>query len=113
MKSWRRFSQNAKNTGFEILDDGIYNGNIKLGEVGQTDGCWWFTRAADTTQQRIPCDSALDTVWSLSMVDTLPTAEPTDCEELLDRPFDELTPDEWQRLWEYAPVAESRELVTA
>jgi hypothetical protein len=99
--------------GFEILNDGIYNNDIKLGEVGQTDGDWWFTRAADETQQRIPCDSALDAVWWLSMVDMLPHAEPTNCEELLNRPFDELTPDEWQRLREYAPVAESRELVTA
>ncbi|MBN3890319.1 MAG: hypothetical protein HWQ43_14515 [Nostoc sp. JL31] len=47
------------------------------------------------------------------MVDSVPHAETADCEELLDRPFDELTPDEWQRLREYEPVAESRELVTA
>ncbi|MBD2249166.1 hypothetical protein H6G26_38690 [Nostoc sp. FACHB-888] len=96
--------------GFEILDDGIYKNNMKLGEVGHTDGCWWFTRAADATQ-RIPCDSALDAVYWLSMVDTMLDAEAADCEELLDRPFDELTPDEWQRLREYAPLQESRELV--
>ncbi|MEH2372442.1 hypothetical protein [Nostoc sp.] len=52
----------------------------------------------------MPCDSALDAVWWLSMVDTLPTTEPADCEELLDRPFEMLTNDEWGQL---------RQLVTA
>lgn len=27
--------------GFEILDDGIYKNDVKLGEVGCTDGDWW------------------------------------------------------------------------
>ncbi|MBD2536649.1 hypothetical protein H6G97_48335 [Nostoc flagelliforme FACHB-838] len=53
--------------GYEILDDGIYQNDEKLGEVGQTDGGWWFTRAADETQ-RIPCDSAMSAVQSLSML---------------------------------------------
>ncbi|MCC5632929.1 hypothetical protein LC613_35940 [Nostoc sphaeroides CHAB 2801] len=99
--------------GFEILDDGIYQNDQKLGEVGCTDLGWWFTRAADETQQRIPCDSALDAVWWLSMVDTVPHAEAANCEELLDRPFEILTNEEWGQLRDYAPVAESRELVTA
>ena len=54
--------------GYEILNDGIYQNDEKLGEVGQTDGNWWFTRAADETQ-RIPCDSAMEVVWQLPMVD--------------------------------------------
>jgi hypothetical protein len=98
--------------GYEILNDGIYQNDEKLGEVGQTDGNCWFTRAAEETQ-RIACDSARETVWQLPMVDVLPHTKAVDCEELLDRPFDELTSDEWQRLREYVPVAESRELVTA
>jgi hypothetical protein len=97
--------------GFEILDDGIYQNDVKLGEVGHTDDGWWVMRTGE--YQQMPCDSAMDAVWWLSMVDVLPTAEVADCEELLDRPFDELTPDEWQRLREYAPVVASRELVTA
>ncbi|QFS51355.1 hypothetical protein [Nostoc sphaeroides] len=97
--------------GFEILDDGIYHNDVKLGEVGCTNGTWWVMRIGEC--QQMPCDSAMDAVWWLSIVDVLPTAEVADCEELLDRPFDELTPDKWQRLREYAPVAESRELVTA
>jgi hypothetical protein len=96
--------------GFEILDDGIYQNDQKLGEVGCTNGTWWVMRSGEC--QQMPCDSAMEAVWWLSMVETLPSIEPT-FEELLDRPFDELTPDEWQRLREYAPVAESRELVTA
>ncbi|MCC5633341.1 hypothetical protein LC613_38365 [Nostoc sphaeroides CHAB 2801] len=97
--------------GFEILDDGIYQNDLKLGEVGCTDGGWWVMRTGE--YQQMPCDSAMDAVWWLSMVDNVPHAEAVDYEELLDRPFDELIPDEWQRLPEYAPVAESRELVTA
>jgi hypothetical protein len=85
--------------GFEILDDGIYQNDQKLGEVGCTDGRWWVMRTGEC--QQMPCDSAMDAVWWLSMVETLPSIEPT-FEELLNRPFDELTPD-----------AESRELVTA
>ncbi len=55
--------------GLEILDDGIYQGDAyggklrKLGKVGHTDGSWWFTHATDSTQQRVPCESALDAVW--------------------------------------------------
>ncbi|MEA5508075.1 hypothetical protein VB735_34340, partial [Halotia wernerae UHCC 0503] len=55
--------------GFDIMDDGIYRNDQKLGEVGCIDGKWWFLRAEDETQQRISCDSALDAVWWLSMVD--------------------------------------------
>jgi hypothetical protein len=97
--------------GFEILDDGIYQNDQKLGEVGCTDGSWWVMRTGECQQQ--PCDSALDAVWWLSMVDTVPYAEMFNCEELLDRPFEMLTNEEWGQLREYAPVAESRELVTA
>ena len=55
----------------------------------------------------------MDAVYWLSMVDTMPDAEAADCEELLDRPFEMLTNEEWGQLREYAPVAESRELVAA
>ncbi|MCC5633786.1 hypothetical protein LC613_40930 [Nostoc sphaeroides CHAB 2801] len=97
--------------GFEILDDGIYHNDVKLGEVGCTDGGWWVMRTGE--YQQMPCDSAMDAVWWLSMVDTVPHAEAADCEELLDRPFEILTAQDWELLREYEPVAESRELVTA
>ncbi|WP_152592580.1 hypothetical protein [Nostoc sphaeroides] len=97
--------------GFEILDDGIYQNNVKLGEVGCTDDGWWVMRTGE--YQQMPCDSAMDAVWWLSMVDNVPHAEAVDCEELLDQPFEMLTNEEWGQLREYEPVAESRELVTA
>ncbi|WP_375496447.1 hypothetical protein [uncultured Nostoc sp.] len=75
--------------GFDILNDGIYHNAVKLGEVGCTDGGWWV-RTGECKQ--MPCDSALDAVWWLSMVDVLPHTETADCEELLDRPFDLLLP---------------------
>ncbi|MFN6475530.1 MAG: hypothetical protein RMZ95_004465 [Nostoc sp. DedQUE07] len=45
----------------------------------------------------------MDAMWWLSMVEVLTNAETADCEELLDRPFDELTIEEWQRFREYKP----------
>ncbi|MBE9053869.1 hypothetical protein IQ243_26410 [Nostocales cyanobacterium LEGE 11386] len=98
--------------GFELLDNGIYHRDVKLGEVGCTDGQWWFVRAGES-QERVPCDSAFDAVWWLSIVEVLPAAEPASLEELLDKPFDQLTAEEWRMLLEYEPVPESRELVAA
>jgi hypothetical protein len=97
--------------GFEILDDGIYQNDQKLGEVGCTDGYWWVMRTGE--YQQLPCECAVEAVQSLSMVDVLPHAEAADCEELLDRPFEMLTSLDWELLREYEAVAESRELVTA
>jgi hypothetical protein len=97
--------------GFDIFDDGIYQNDVKLGEVGCTDGCWWVMRSGESQQQ--PCNSAMDAVWWLSMVDVLPHTEAADCEELLDRPFEMLTAQDWELLREYEPRMESRELVAA
>ena len=85
--------------GFELLDDGIYQYDVKLGEVGCTNGTWWVMRIGEC--QQMPCDSALDAVWWLSMVDTVPHAEAADCEELLDRPFEMLTAHDWELLRDY------------
>ncbi|AUB42013.1 hypothetical protein COO91_10793 (plasmid) [Nostoc flagelliforme CCNUN1] len=93
--------------GFELLDDGIYKDEQKLGSIGCTEGKWWVIRATSVHQQKVPCDSVREAVWSLSMV------EITCCEDLLDRPFDQLTTDQWRRLVEYQPRLESRELVAA
>nr|WP_322712716.1 hypothetical protein [Nostoc sp. ChiSLP03a]MDZ8213928.1 hypothetical protein [Nostoc sp. ChiSLP03a] len=101
----------CQNYGFEILDDEIYHNDVKLGEVGCTDGNWWVKRGCSGQQQY--SNSVFDAVRSLSMVDTVPHAEAANYEELLDRPFDILTAQDWELLREYAPVAESRELVTA
>ncbi len=93
--------------GFDLLDDGIYHQDEKLGEVGCTDDRWWVIRASSIHQQKVPCDSVADAVWSLSM------SQSVSFENLLDRPFDQLTPEEWRRLMEYQPELESRELVAA
>ncbi|MEH2279542.1 MAG: hypothetical protein V7K40_33395 [Nostoc sp.] len=47
------------------------------------------------------------------MVDNVPHAEAADYEEMLDRPFEILTAEDWECLRQYKPVAKSRELVTA
>ncbi|MHC5771544.1 MAG: hypothetical protein ACYTXI_39540 [Nostoc sp.] len=73
--------------GFEILNDGIYDHDRKLSEVGCTNSRWWVIRATSVHQQKIPCDSAFDAVWVLSIVElTQPSRD-----ELLDKPFDRLT----------------------
>lgn len=73
--------------GFELLDDGIYKDEQKLGSIGCTEGKWWVIRATSVHQQKIPCDSALDAVWVLSMVELMQPSR----EELLGKPFDRLT----------------------
>ncbi|PAX59659.1 hypothetical protein [Brunnivagina elsteri] len=51
---------------FDILDDGIYYNDAKLGEVGCVNGNWWVTRASSSQQHhKIPCDSAFSAVWLL------------------------------------------------
>ena len=69
--------------GFEILDDGIYNNEVKLGEVGCTDTSWWVLRATEGNQERVACESALEAVWWLAIGQILLRAETVDCEELL------------------------------
>ncbi|MEA5507995.1 hypothetical protein VB735_33920 [Halotia wernerae UHCC 0503] len=85
----------------DIMDDGIYRNDQKLGEVGCTDGKWWFIRAEDETQQRIHCESALDAVWWLSMVDV---SLATNTESFLDKPIEQLTGDELRHLLENAEL---------
>ncbi|MBW4558764.1 MAG: hypothetical protein KME59_23150 [Trichormus sp. ATA11-4-KO1] len=85
--------------GFDLLGDGIYHRDRNLGQVGCTNGQWWVKRASSVHQQKVPCNSAFDAVLSLSI------DEAVSCEDLLDRPFDQLTDEEWQRLWEYEPVS--------
>ncbi|MDJ0734874.1 MAG: hypothetical protein QNJ47_12530 [Nostocaceae cyanobacterium] len=115
--------------GFVLEGDGsIYHNDVKLGEVGCTEGRWWVVRASSGDLQ-VPCDSALDAVWSLWMAEvTFGEAEATHsastpttnsdiksvfCEELLDLPFDELTLKEWKQLKEYKPLQENVVLVAA
>lgn len=100
-----QIAQACKNFGLELLDDGIYRGDEKLGEVGYTNDQWWFIRA-DESSEKVPCDCAMDAVYWLSMVDTVLATEALDYEQLLELPFDQLTNVQWQKLLEYEPVLE-------
>jgi hypothetical protein len=94
----------------DLMDDGIYRNYIKLGEAGCTDGQWWFVRTGE--QERVPCDSALDAVWWLSMVDVVPHVE-TEPTFLSYKQLEQLTPNELQRLFENADFQQCKELITA
>ncbi len=95
--------------GLELLEDGIYRDGVKLGEVGCTEGIWWFVRVGESLV-RVPCNSAIDGVCWLSKMKLSHHTPTVDCEELLDRPFDQLTPQDWECLRKYEPTLE---LVTA
>ncbi|MBD2248758.1 hypothetical protein [Nostoc sp. FACHB-888] len=95
--------------GFEILNDGIYRNNVRLGEVGCTDGGWWLIQASSVHQQKIACDSVESAVQSLSVIEVSSVF----CDELLDRAFDELSASEWRRLLEYQTVFANSQLVAA
>ncbi|MBE9054391.1 hypothetical protein IQ243_29205 [Nostocales cyanobacterium LEGE 11386] len=95
--------------GFELLDDGIYQHDVKLGEVGYNNGQWWFIRASEEHLGKIPCDSVFDAMLAL-LIDEVVSVS---CEDLLDKPFEQLTADEWRMLMEYKPVLESWDLVAA
>lgn len=119
----------CQNYGFKILDDGIYNNGVKLGQVGCTDGNWWVKRRCSGQQQY--SNSVFDAVRSLSMVDIslaepvheylqdrpleqltteelqqLLSAEVAECEQLLDLSFEQLTTQDWQQLLLYEPHLE-------
>lgn len=88
--------------GLELLDDGIYQDDEKLGEVGFTDGNWWYIRSSQAHQGRVICESVDEAVRMLLVV--------ADWDDLLDKPFDQLSEQEWLMVMESEPV---RELVAA
>ncbi|MEH2185587.1 MAG: hypothetical protein V7K64_05305 [Nostoc sp.] len=95
----------CQNYGFEILDDGIYHNDVKLGEVGCTDGNWWVKRGCSGQQQY--SNSVFDAVRSLSMVDVSTDGKSIFDEYFLDQPLEQLTSNKLQHL------LERTELVTA
>ncbi|MBW4565016.1 MAG: hypothetical protein KME32_28720 [Mojavia pulchra JT2-VF2] len=99
--------------GLELLDDGIYQNDVKLGEVGCTNGGWWVIRASSEHQQKVACESASESVRRCEAAcrETSLLVNPVCCDELLDRAFDELTADEWWRLLE--SEAHNSELIAA
>ncbi|WP_242063671.1 hypothetical protein [Nostoc sp. FACHB-892] len=94
-----------QNYGFEILDDGIYNNGVKLGQVGCTEGNWWVILGYSGQQQY--SNSVFDAVRSLSMVDVSCDDKSIFDEYFLDQPLEQLTGNKLQQL------LERTELVTA
>ncbi|MBD2504668.1 hypothetical protein [Anabaena azotica] len=92
--------------GLELLEDGIYQGDEKLGEAGCTNGNWWFTRTDDVTQQQIFCNSASDAVWLVSRAE-LPESADLLNEYLQYHPLEQMPPVELKHL------LDSAELLTA
>lgn len=72
--------------GFKILDDGIYKNDIKLGQVGCTNGNWWV--ALGSYGQPQYSYSVFDAVKALLVIEELTDAEVDDCE-----------PEEWGQLF--------------
>lgn len=81
--------------GLELLDDGIYHNDNRLVEFVYKNGVCCYAQASLEPQQIVP--------------ELL--SENVSCEELLDKPFHLLTSEQWERLREYEPASESRELV--
>ncbi|MCL6753819.1 hypothetical protein KBT16_23720 [Nostoc sp. CCCryo 231-06] len=98
----------CQNYGFEILNDGIYNNGVKLGQVGCTNSNWWVKRGCSGQQQY--SNSVFDAVRSLSMVDTS-LAEPVH-KYLQYRPLEQLTTEELQQLFNHEVRSQLQELVT-
>ena len=100
---------------FELRDSGIYCNWVKLGEVNCTDGSW-VVRVLPQHELQVPFNKAFDVLWSLWMVEVSPpeanqsTNINKNCEELLDKPFDELISEEWERLRKYKPLPKSTAL---
>ncbi|MBD2505122.1 hypothetical protein [Anabaena azotica] len=92
--------------GLELLEDGIYYKDEKLGEAGCTNGNWWFTRTDDATQQRILCNSASDAVWLVSR------AELPECADFLNE-YLQYRPLEQMPSVELKHLLDSAELLTA
>ncbi|MBE9209457.1 hypothetical protein IQ244_23760 [Nostoc sp. LEGE 06077] len=87
--------------GYCLDDDGIYSNGEKLGEVGLTDGKWWFIRADDVQSKKTFCDSASDAVWWLSVDGFLVAANALD-EYLQYRPLEQMPSGELKHLLDSA-----------
>ncbi|BAY73273.1 hypothetical protein NIES23_61010 (plasmid) [Trichormus variabilis NIES-23] len=78
--------------GLELLDDGVYKDNYKLGEVELRQGILWAIRAE--SRERVMCDRGVDAVWWLS------TANASSAEEYLQyHPLEQLKNYHWEQLF--------------
>lgn len=92
----------CENLGLELLEGGIYRNDEKLGQVGQANSDWWFTRTSDAHQEQVFCDSVSDAVWWVSRED-LPGCTALD-EYLQYRPLEQMPAVELKELLDSAVV---------
>ncbi|MBC1221638.1 hypothetical protein GNF10_32030 [Nostoc sp. UCD121] len=89
----------------------VYTDDSMIGVIFQHITHW--SNAVDKIRYAEPIDAAvgLDQFIKVARVSTTDTGEPPTEEELLDKQFDSLTNDEWERLKRYVP--KTRDLVAA
>ncbi|WP_292851826.1 hypothetical protein [Nostoc sp. NMS8] len=91
----------------------VYKGDSMLGVIFQHITHW--SNRVDSLQYAEPIDAAvgLDEFLKVVRISTTATEQPHTEEELLDKEFDSLTSEEWERLKKYVPTPETRDLVAA
>ncbi|WP_292713456.1 hypothetical protein [Nostoc sp. JL34] len=89
----------------------VYKAHSMLGVIFQHITHW--SNGVDSLQYAKPIDAAvgLDEFLKVARISTTATEQPATEEELLDKEFDSLTSDEWERLKRYVP--EAKHLVAA
>ncbi|MCC5659884.1 hypothetical protein LC608_23485 [Nostoc sp. XA010] len=89
----------------------VYKGHSMLGVIFQHITHW--SNGVDSLRYAEPIDAAvgLDEFMNVARVSKATTEQPATEEELLDKEFDSLTNEEWERLKRYVPQA--KHLVTA
>ncbi|MBR8840414.1 MAG: hypothetical protein DSM106950_42115 [Stigonema ocellatum SAG 48.90 = DSM 106950] len=78
----------------------VWHGCHFLGTFYQAKDCLWVIQSGDTDSQ-IRCKTAAEAqllIVAIAGLLVAGTSEEADIDELLDKPFDELTPSEWERL---------------
>ncbi|MDZ8035919.1 hypothetical protein [Nostoc sp. DedSLP04] len=89
----------------------VYKADSMIGVIFQHITHW--SNGVDSLRYAEPVDAAvgLDKFLKVARISATPTEQPPTEEELLDKEFDALTSDEWERLKKYVPQA--KDLVAA
>ncbi|AUB44982.1 Pyruvate:ferredoxin oxidoreductase and related 2-oxoacid:ferredoxin oxidoreductases, beta subunit (plasmid) [Nostoc flagelliforme CCNUN1] len=89
----------------------VYKADSMIGVIFQHITHW--SNGVDSLRYAEPVDAAvrLDKFLNVAKISTTATEKPPTEEELLDKEFDSLTSDEWERLKRYVPQA--KDLVAA
>ncbi|MBD2520441.1 hypothetical protein H6G93_36985 [Nostoc sp. FACHB-973] len=91
----------------------VYKAHSMIGVIFQHLTHW--SNGMDSLRYAEPVDAAvgLDQFMKVARVSTTASEQPPTEEELLDKEFDALTNDEWERLKKYLPTPETSNLVAA